>query len=173
MSLENAIRFGIFEGFTWIRVEGKGSFLQSPALKECAEQRQADGERNFVIDLEECLGMDSTFMGYLAGLASRVRRAGGGVGIAGAGERNRQSLEDLGLDCLLAIDPQDAAWCGEEAEIREELQDFSTKRVPAMSDRAKHVLESHRMLASTSEDNAQRFAKVIEVMEDDAKRSGN
>lgn len=172
MNPDTGIFFGIFEGFTWIRIEGKGSFLQSPALKECAEKRQSEGERCFVIDLERCQGMDSTFMGYLAGLASRLRRQGGGVAIAAAGPRNRQSLEDLGLDCLLAIEPEDADWKDDESRYRDGLQPFGGKRVPPMSDHAKHVLESHRYLASTSEDNARRFEKVIEVMEKNAGREG-
>ena len=167
MSLENAIFFGILEGFTWIRVEGKGSFLQSPALKECAEQRLVEGESRLVIDLEACTGMDSTFMGYLAGLSTRLRKLGGWVQIASPGERNRSSLEDLGLDCLLDIAPPDAPWIGRVDEIRSTLKPFASKRLPNLGERSKHVLESHETLAGTSERNAKRFAQVLEVLRKD------
>lgn len=170
VSLENAITFGTFEEFTWIRCEGKGSFLQSPALKECAEKRRTKGETRFVIDLEACSGMDSTFMGLLAGLASRVSKEDGVVMIASPGDKNRRSLEDLGLDCLLQIAPSDAAWVGKEAEIRAQLNPYSQHRMPDAKVRAQHVLDSHRTLASTSDDNAKRFATVLQVLEEDVNK---
>lgn len=165
MSLENAISYGIFDGFTWLRCEGKGSFMQSPALKECAEQRLASGERHFVVDLEACTGMDSTFMGFLAGLAARVGKLEGWVQIATPGERNRRSLEDLGLDCLLQISPPEAPWRGRVEEIRGGLDPFELDRGPDARERARHVLDAHRTLAGTSEENAAKFSNVLQVLE--------
>ncbi len=165
MEKQSGIKFGVFDGFTWIRCEGKGSFLESPALKECADQRRNDGEKHFVIDLEGCTGMDSTFMGFLAGLAARVGRDDGWVHIASPGERNRQSLEDLGLDCLLSISPPEAPWRGRADGIREELKPYAPGRLPSIHERARHVLDSHRDLASTSEANSKRFAGVLQVLE--------
>ena len=67
------------------------------------------GETSFVIDLLDCPAMDSTFMGTLAGLAMRLSRVGGGkMHLNGVCDRNRQSLEDLGLEKLLEIDPPGA-----------------------------------------------------------------
>lgn len=165
MSLENAIYFGIFDGFTWVRCEGKGSFLLSPTLKACTEMRRAAGENHFVIDLAGCSGMDSTFMGFLAGLSSRVGKKKGWVQIADPGERNRRSLEDLGLDCLLDIDPAEAPWQGKLEEIRAVLEPFSGKGDSNSQERALHVLDSHRTLAGTSDENATRFANVLQVLE--------
>lgn len=166
MSSENPILSGIFDGFTWIRCQGKGSFLVSPMLKECGEQRIAGGERCLVVDLEACTGMDSTFMGLLAGLSARLTKLGGSVQIAGAGERNRRSLEDLGLDCLLEIDPPAAPWRGHADEVRRSLEPWQSGQLPDLRERARHVLEAHRTLAATSEENAKRFAGVVGVLED-------
>src|SRR5450631_2319235 len=60
----------------WIRVEGRGSFQNSPALKEFSRKLIDEGRRKFVVDLKSCLAMDSTFMGTLAGLAIRLRDTG-------------------------------------------------------------------------------------------------
>lgn len=171
MSLENAISYGIFEAFTWIRCEGKGSFIQSSALKECAEMRRKEGESCFAIDLEQCTGMDSTFMGFLAGLASRVQPQDGSVCIVGAGERNRDSLEDLGLDFMLKIDPIGMPWIGREDTIRKSLRGFSTKRLPDIGERARHVLECHQTLSTTSDENRKRFSPVIDLLEVQEKQS--
>ncbi len=162
---QTAIYWRTFDGFTWIRCEGKGSFVQSPALKDCAQNAENRGEKRFVIDLQACSGMDSTFMGTLAGLSTRLRRSGGGVQIATPGPKNRQSLEDLGLDYLLEIEPPEASWRGQVDEIRAELKPYVPKSQQGLGERAKHVLDAHRNLASTSDENAQRFKNVLDVLE--------
>ena len=167
MSSENAILVGVFDGFTWIRCEGKGSFVISPVMKECAESRIAAGERCLVVDLEACTGMDSTFMGQLASFSARLSKLGtkGGVQVAGAGERNRSSLEDLGLDCLLEIDPPMAPWRGHADEVRASLEPYQPGNLPGLKERAKHILEAHKTLAATSEENARKFAGVVGILE--------
>ena len=173
VSSENAILVGVFDGFTWIRCEGKGSFVTSPAMKECAESRIAAGERCLVIDLEACTGMDSTFMGQLASFSARLSKLGstGGVQIAGAGERNRNSLEDLGLDCLLEIDPPAAPWRGKADEVRASLQPYQSGHAIGLQDRARHVLESHKVLSSANAENARKFAGVVGVLEQEVAES--
>lgn len=176
VSSENVIMAGVFEGFTWIRCEGKGSFVISPVLKACAEGRIAVGERCLVVDLGACSGMDSTFMGQLASLASRLTKLGarGGVQIADAGDRNRASLEDLGLDCLLDIEPPDAVWQDRLEEIRENLVPYrGGEVVPTVAERARHVLEAHETLAAASEDNARKFAGVVTVLKQQVADSQN
>lgn len=165
MTAENAILVGTFDGFTWIRCEGKGSFLTSPALKEYAESRIAAGERCIVVDLGACTGMDSTFMGTLAGLSARLSAPGGKVQVADAGDRNRRSLEDLGLDFLLEIDPPVAPWRGKVDEIRAALSSLQAPGLPGQIDRAKHVLEAHKVLSAASGENAKKFAGVVSLLE--------
>ena len=79
-----------------------------------------------MIDLGDCPAMDSTFMGTLAGLAMRLSRTEGGqIQLNGVCERNRQSLQDLGLEGLLEIDPVDSEWRGHVEDVRETLEPLS------------------------------------------------
>lgn len=168
MTTECPILIGIFEGFSWIRCEGKGSFLNSPVMKTFGDERIADGERCLVVDLEGCTGMDSTFMGTLAGLAARLATQDGGVlQIAGSGPRNRRSLEDLGLDFLLEIEPPESAWRDQLDTIRAGLQAPQKVAVPGQVQRAMHILESHQVLAATNDKNAQVFSEVVSMLEDE------
>ena len=113
----------MFKGFSWIRCEGKGSFMNSPLIKSFGEARMSDGESVLVVDLAGCSGMDSTFMGTLAGMATRLAAVEGGVlQVAEADERNRRSLEDLGLDFLMQINPDESDWQGRLEEIRSCLE---------------------------------------------------
>jgi anti-sigma B factor antagonist len=166
VTTECPILVGIFDGFSWIRCEGKGSFLNSPALKAFGLERIAAGEACLVVDLQACTGMDSTFMGTLAGMASRLSaNAGAVLHIADAGERNRLSLEDLGLDFLMKIDPENAAWSGSVEAIRAAL----TPRRPAAAlgqiQQTKHVLEAHKILSGTNQRNLSAFSNVVTLLE--------
>src|SRR5437868_863227 len=88
----------------WVRVEGKGSFLNSGNLKEFAQEMVGRGYREFIIDLENCAMMDSTFMGTMAGVALRLKELGQGhLHIVHCGTRSRDLLYGLGLDQIFSI----------------------------------------------------------------------
>lgn len=168
MTADSPILVGVFDGFSWIRFEGKGSFVNSPALKAFGDVRIAAGETCLVVDLAACTGMDSTFMGTLAGMAARLSAAEGGcLQIAEPGERNRRSLEDLGLDFLMQIDPPDAAWRGRVDAIRSGLMAPQPTGGVGRIERTRHVLEAHQTLSGINEKNARGFAGVVTLMQDE------
>lgn len=168
MTTECPILIGVFDGFSWIRCEGKGSFINSSIVKTFGGDRISSGEKCLVIDLGACTGMDSTFMGTLAGMATRLSANGGGVlQIADAGSRNRRSLEDLGLDFLMDIDPPAAVWRGKIDVIRENLAPPHQQSTPDQIQRAMQVLEAHRVLSEANEQNARTFSEVVTLLEND------
>lgn len=143
-------------------------------MKEFGDQRIAAGEKCLVIDLGGCNGMDSTFMGTLAGMAARLStQENAGLQIADANSRNRRSLEDLGLDFLMEIDPPEAAWRGSLDNIRQELKCQEPPSVISTIQRARHVLEAHQELAAKNEKNAGAFAGVVAVLENQLKENPN
>ncbi len=71
--MESSIQVGVNGPAVWVKVEGKGSFLNSGNLKEFAREMLNRGYREFVIDLAHCAMMDSTFMGTMASVALRLR----------------------------------------------------------------------------------------------------
>lgn len=166
MTTESSIFVGTFDGFSWIRCEGKGSFLNSPTLKIFGLDRISAGEKCLVIDLQACTSMDSTFMGTLAGLANRLVAQNGGVlQIADSGERNRHSLEDLGLDFLMEIDPSSAKWHGALETIRAELKPPQTPSQLGAILKTVHVLEAHQTLSDTNAKNLHAFSNVVNLLE--------
>lgn len=168
VTTEAPISVGIFDGFSWIRCEGKGSFMNSPLIKAFGDERIAAGERCLAVDLAGCTGMDSTFMGTLAGMATRLSAQDGGVlQIAEAGARNRRSLEDLGLDFLMEIDPPDARWKGDIVQIRASLNAPNSNPAPGQVQRTQHVLEAHQILSEANDKNAKVFSNVVTMLEDE------
>src|SRR4051794_19455532 len=62
------------------------------------------GYREFVIDLQNCAMMDSTFMGTMAGVALRLKELGHGhLHVVHCGDRSRELLSGLGLDQIFSI----------------------------------------------------------------------
>ncbi len=171
MTTDSPILVGVFDRFSWIRCEGKGSFLTSPTVKAFGEERIASGERCLVVDLGGCPGMDSTFMGTLAGMAARLSATGDGrLQVADAGERNRRSLEDLGLDFLLEIDPPEAPWRGRVDAIRRTLEPVGQDGGISEKERARQVLEAHKTLSATNEENERKFSGVVGLLESELAR---
>lgn len=125
------------------------------------------GEQCLVVDLEACTGMDSTFMGTLAGLANRLREKGGALEVAAANEKSRRSLEDLGLDFLMAINPEDRAWKGLENKVRDLLKDKVAGVRAGTVLHTRHILEAHEILSEANEGNRRKFSGVVELLEEE------
>ncbi len=137
-------------------------------MRNFGDERIAAGELHIVVDLAACSGMDSTFMGTLAGMASKLSDKGGGtLQVAEPGERNLHSLEDLGLNYVMEIDPPGAVWRCRLGAIRSDLK----PRLPTASlgqiDRARHVLEAHKNLTGISDKNARNFSEVVAMLENE------
>lgn len=163
MTADQSITVGVFDGFSWIRCEGKGSFLNSPAVKAFGDLRISAGEKILVVDLAACSGMDSTFMGTLAGMSTRLSaREQGALQVADPGSRNLRSLEDLGLDNLMEVNPPNAPWRGGLDDIRGRLRAPGAAATMDIHQRKRHVLESHENLSEISGENAREFSDVVE-----------
>ena len=152
----------------WIRVEGKGSFLNSPGLKEFAKEMINRGHREFAVDLQNCPVMDSTFMGTLAMIALRLREIGEGhLHVLNMNARNKELLNNLGLDQLFADDACPVL-NGEQA-ISQPLQD------PQSADREskqKTMLEAHEALVRAAPENLAKFKDVLDYLKQDLHPGG-
>jgi len=114
--------------------------------------------------------MDSTFMGSIAGIAMKILKTEGAqLQIAGADDRNAASLEDLGLDCLMEINPAEPTWAAEIDSIRSTLSPYDDKAAA----NTKHILESHQTLCDAAESNKDKFSTVIDVLEQQVENDQN
>lgn len=163
VSDSNAILVGEFDGFIWIRCEGKGSFLNSPLMKSWTDKKLSDGCERVVVDLEVCKGMDSTFMGTLAGMAMKLAKVPNGkMEVVSASDRNTRSLDDLGLSALMEI----SSGVGHYADRVDDLRGFlvESKSGPK-ADRTKHVFDAHKKLCEADDDNNDKFSTVLDCLE--------
>jgi anti-anti-sigma regulatory factor len=148
-----------------VKVEGKGSFLNSGNLKEFAREMLDRGYREFVVDLADCAMMDSTFMGTMASVALRLKELGHGhLHIVHCGNRSQELLSGLGLDQIFDIRANGAGPpdCG------------ALERAPAVqspADRKKEqtetMLEAHEALCEAASENILRFKDVLDFLRQD------
>lgn len=150
----------------WMRVQGRGTFQNSIEVKRCFQSMIDRGVRNFVVDLDRCPTMDSTFLGTLTGAALNLREAGDGqVSILNANERNLHLLSSLGLDHILEVDREGTAWTEERKAAGAGLavcEEGGSQ--PCKDTQARHVLECHENLARVNDGNVCRFRDVIDFL---------
>ncbi|MCB1076280.1 MAG: STAS domain-containing protein [Verrucomicrobiae bacterium] len=169
MSAPGSILVGCFGDVAWIRVEGSGSHLNSDRVRDFAKRLIDEDRNHFVVDLQNCPGMDSTFMGTLTAIAQEMKRRGhpGAVEILNANERNRQSLIKLGLQHLLRIDDSGSAWQQERELVAQNV----TRPLPSSDldrqERLEMVLEAHEALIKANSENRSRFQDVLEYLHRD------
>jgi anti-anti-sigma regulatory factor len=145
-----------------VRVEGKGSFLNSTGLKEFAKEMINRGFREFAVDLKGCPVMDSTFMGTLAGIALRLRELGQGhLRVTNLNERNSDLLSNLGLDQLFIIEAL------ADAPTQPAAQVPLATAAPDKVTQAQTMLEAHEACVEANEANAAKFKDVLEYLKQD------
>jgi len=136
-----------------VRVHGKGSFKNSPALKQFGVAMMERGCRRLVVEMDDCVGMDSTFMGVLAGLAILYRKNEGDVALRNMSDKNCSLVETLGLSHLIRVEK------GEGANLRKK-----TSRLDLVADKrvlAETMLEAHETLAGAVPGNVTKFKDVL------------
>jgi anti-anti-sigma regulatory factor len=171
---DSSLTYHEFNDCLWIRCASRGSFVNSPALKAISDKYIARGGKLIVVDMEICPGVDSTFMGTLAGLARQMSAQGGFVQVATPTRRTRSAMESLGLDMLVEIDPASATWQADIESRRTQLSQDSSSEAAAEKlnelERTRHVLEAHNTRRSMNHKNNEAFGYVCETLEEDLMR---
>jgi anti-sigma B factor antagonist len=148
-----------------VKVEGKGSFLNSGNFKEFARQMVERGYREFVVDLANCIMLDSTFMGTMAGVALRLKELGHGhLVVVHCGQRSHDLLSGLGLDQLFTIE-DDGANAPRCELLKDQSKAESTEK--KKEEQKKEMLDAHEALCEAVPENIPRFKDVLEYLKQD------
>ncbi len=158
-----------------IRIEGRGSFKISPPMKQFIHQViDSKSAGHILIDMSDCIGMDSTFMGVVAGLACHIKsKPDIRFKLINLSEKNQKLLKTLGVDRVVdyslsaTAEEQDAV--EHQADGAQTLEaDFSNKL-----EAAKTTLEAHETLVELHPENFSKFKSVLEFLQDDVRTLSN
>ena len=159
------------DGVVVIRVIGRGSFANSVEFKRLTDlfAERLSSACRFVLDLEQCVTMDSTFMGVLANVGLRQRRdTREAMTLVNVNEQNERLLHTLGLAHFLYV-----RTVGQDAHpATEAATDFRTAEAPKVSktDRIVHMIEAHENLVESDSANAVRFESVLKYLNESLKK---
>jgi len=123
------------------------------------------GYREFIVDLQSCAMMDSTFMGTLAGVALRLKELGNGhLHVVHCGARSRELLSGLGLDQIFSIHNE-----GLSAPQCNNLDDEASEGISPEQKReqAQTMLDAHEALCRAAPENLTRFKDVLDYLKQD------
>ena len=161
--VKNGISVGRSSGNVRVRVAGRGTFRNGQPLRRYALEMIGDGARQFVVDLGQCEGMDSTFLGVLAGIGLQLREPAtrGQVRLANISPRNLELLQTVGLDQLFDLTPVSEP---EPAELQlQQLSDPDAVQLPTgvvKNETADLMLEAHTNLIRVDSRNQAKFKDV-------------
>lgn len=164
----------VHDRVAYVRLRDRGSFKISKPLKQFGVSAIDHGVEKLVIDMEECVGMDSTFMGVIAGLAFRLKKkTNGRIYMVNLTSRTRGLLATLGLDQLVDTFMQGAT----PADYAEMLargggnMDVLKHEAGSRRETAEMMLEAHENLVEVSNENLPRFRDVLTFLREDIRNS--
>jgi anti-sigma B factor antagonist len=159
----------------YVRVAGRGTFQNSQPLRSFALDMIEQGYKVFVVDLSQCQGMDSTFLGVLAGIGLRLRQNGhrGEIHINAS---NMELLQTLGLDRIFSVDaclidtgknapPADADFSKLPETDPEDLSKPLNK-----NETSDLMLEAHDDLVRCDQRNAPKFKDLTKFLREKIER---
>ena len=152
-----------------VRIIGRANFTSSIDFKSLITELRQQGCSYFVLDLTECVLMDSTFLGVLAGFGLKLSASNGGpnkhgIELLNPSARIVELLDTLGVLHLFKL-TQGAVSLPEQAEPRAHAPASPTKAEVTST-----CLEAHRTLMDLSPENAAKFKEVAQFLAEGLKK---
>jgi anti-sigma B factor antagonist len=153
--------------FACLKIAGRANFSFSPDFKTLLTELNQKGYHRFVIDLSECVLMDSTFLGVLAGFGIKLNQAGApgepGIELLNANARVTELLENLGALHLFKT-------TSGVLPLPDGIQASTPKSInPSHEEITRTSLEAHQTLMSVNPENVDRFKDVTKFLAEDLK----
>jgi anti-anti-sigma regulatory factor len=158
------------ERFACIRIIGRANFTSSVDFKALVDELRERGCDRFVLGLSECVLMDSTFLGVLAGLGLKLSSGKGdqarrGVELFQPSPRIVELLETLGVLHLFKVT---------QGSFTPPLPTQPVEHTPAKPSKAevsRTCLEAHQTLMDLNPANAARFKDVAQFLAEGVKKA--
>ncbi len=159
------------KNFACIKIAGRANFASSPDFKTLLNELAGKKYAHFIIDLTDCVLMDSTFLGVLCGFGIRLNPQGApaerGIELHNATPRIKELLENLGAEHLFK---SSAGPLQLPADILKTCTPESIE--PSHEQLTRTSLEAHEVLMAMNPDNVARFKDVAQFLAEDLKSLG-
>jgi anti-anti-sigma regulatory factor len=148
----------------FMRVHGLATAPSAVALEDFFVQMMEQECGSFVLDLQNCIGMDSTFMGTLVGLSHTLKEEGRcRLSIVNSSQANRNLMETLGVDRFVTL-----------LESPHLFPEVEMVRLAVGTDddetRLDSIRRAHENLMAIEQKNRERFAPFLNALSSEMKR---
>jgi anti-sigma B factor antagonist len=165
-----SLQVAVVEETAFIKIAGRANFTVSVNFKTLVSELRERGYSAFVLDLGECMTMDSTFLGVLAGFA--IKLGDGAVAkdtlclqLLNPNQRVVELLDNLGIAHLFRI-----VQGGNPAEQKFEPTPESNN-TPSRAEVSQTCLEAHQILMAVNPKNIPKFKDVAQFLAEDLKKA--
>ena len=157
----------VCQNFACIKIGGRANYISSPDFKTLLNELAAKGYRRFIIDLSECVLMDSTFLGVLSGFGMKLNPIGtpdtSGIELLNVNARVAELLENLGAIHLFKVTDG-------ELQLPDDVKDCTPESInPSREEITRTSLEAHKTLMAVNPENVARFKDVAQFLAEDLK----
>ncbi|MGZ4963990.1 MAG: STAS domain-containing protein [Limisphaerales bacterium] len=156
----------IFDSVVCIKISGRATFVSSVDLNKLVEELANRGQKHFVFDLTDCVMMDSTFLGVLAGIALKLRSKKETTNcepqLLNANARISEVLENLGMAHLFKL-------VNSKGQLTNAYEPAKSENVSQV-EITRTCLEAHKLLMSIQPENVSKFKDVAQFLAEDLKR---
>lgn len=141
-----------------IKVAGRATYLTCNPIHRFFEKMIDEGRYSFVIELSECTGMDSTFLGILAATAIELmeREPKGEFILTNLNSKNLELVQNLGLHRVLKIEKDI-----HDITFTKSLFSNSAQVLDPERPNAEVILKAHESLIQVDPNNFKKFQDVI------------
>jgi anti-sigma B factor antagonist len=152
--------------FACVKIVGRANFTFGPNFKRLLDELSRRGCKRFIMDLSECVLMDSTFLGVLAGFGLKAKSnaaKNGVVELLNPNPRLIELLDNLGALPLFKVTTG-------ALELPRDIETCATNATnPTHEQITRTCLEAHQTLMSVNPNNVARFKDVTQFLAEDLK----
>jgi anti-sigma B factor antagonist len=155
----------------FVKIPGRANFSSSVDFKTLISQLRERGFNHFVLDLGECVTMDSTFLGVLAGFAMRnadEREKNGDshlmcLELLNPNGRVTDLLENLGVIHLFKV-------LNEPVPCTALFEPVASRSPLTKEEQTRTCLEAHNLLMKIDPNNVPKFKEVTQFLAEDLRK---
>jgi anti-anti-sigma factor len=154
-----SVEVRVTNGEAVVKARGRMTFVEAHPLRKFCMRMMEQGINRYILDVQQCTSMDSTFIGVLAMVSLKGKGSGVRVEICGADEQVSGQILGLGLKRIFLFHDRSDSAGGPGTELEERGERHEVRET---------MLEAHETLAEADAGNEERFKDVLTYLRESA-----
>lgn len=143
-----------------VSVSGRATFECCEDLKKFCNKMLDQGKDSLIFEMQDCQGMDSTFMGTLTQFSLKALEKKITIEMRHVSPENKKNLASIGLKKMFLFTESDTP------QAKNNLQKLDRTEV-SQDQHKENVLKAHETLINVHEPNREEFQDIVSFLKDD------